>query len=142
MSRTILRRALAVTAGTAALTFGVASTASAHHCYKVDWNEKAYAQQSTNGSPWTPLTDLGAMIIAEDIGLPECSGYANIAVQHWMSETGTTTEPLIHSKATAGGGAAHQGKTVKPFAYLGDADFAILEEGLGMAIEQCMADQA
>ncbi|WP_068325865.1 hypothetical protein [Janibacter terrae] len=59
-----------------------------------------------------------------------------------MSETGTTTEPLIHSKATAGGGAAHQGKTVKPFAYLGDADFAILEEGLGMAIEQCMADQA
>ncbi|WP_255218306.1 hypothetical protein [Janibacter terrae] len=41
MSRTILRRTLAVTAGAAALTFGVASTASAHHCYKVDWNEKA-----------------------------------------------------------------------------------------------------
>ena len=35
-----------------------------------------------------------------------------------------------------------RGKTVKPFAYLEEADFVILEEGLGMAIGQCMADQS
>lgn len=142
MSHTIWRRALGVAAGTAALTLGVATTASAHHCYKVDWNAKAYEQQSTNKSPWMPLSGLGAMIIAEDIGMPECSGYASVAIAHWMEETGTSTEPLIHMKATAGGGAAHRGKTVKPFAYLEEADFVILEEGLGMAIGQCMADQS
>lgn len=141
MSHTIWRRALGVAAGTAALTLGVATTASAHHCYKVDWNAKAYEQQSTNKSPWMPLSGLGAMIIAEELGMPECSGYASVAIDHWMEETGTTTEPLIHMKATVGSGAAYQGKTVKPFNYLGEADFMILDKGLEMAIGQCMADQ-
>lgn len=98
----------------------------------------------TGGTAWLPLSSLGAMIISapapDGAGLPQCASYAYIAVDHWMAQTGTTSEPLIHSKATAGGGAAHQGKTVKPFAYLEEPDFAILEEGLGMAIGQCMAD--
>lgn len=135
-----MRRALAVAAGAAALTLGTATVASAHHCYKVDWNDKAAEQLAKSGTAWVSLTDMGAMIIAEDIGLPQCAGYAQIAVDHWMAETGTTTVPLIHSKATVGGGSYYKkGVAPKPFAYLGEADFAILEDGLGMAIGACMA---
>ena len=145
MSHTIWRRALGVAAGTAALTLGVATTASAHHCYKVDWNERAYAQLSQGGTPWMSLTTLGSMIIAEDIGMPECAGYASVAIDHWMAETGATSVPLIHSKATVGGGALHhnpRGRTPTAINFLGEADFPILDEGLGMAIAQCQADQA
>lgn len=140
MTHTTIRRALGVIAGAAALTIGTATAASAHHCYKVDWNEKAYEQLSGGGTAWLPLSDLGAMIIAQDIGLPECAGYSSVAVDHWMAETGATTEPLIHSKATVGGGAMQKGKAPKPFAYLGESDFVILEEGLTMAVAECMAD--
>lgn len=141
MRHTMMRRRLGAVAGAAALTLGTATIASAHHCYKVDWNEKAYANLSQGRTAWLPLTDMGAMIIA-DMGLPECAGYASIAVDHWMAETGATSVPLIHSKATVGGGAMQQGKAPKPFAYLGEADFAILEEGLGMAVGACMEDMA
>lgn len=144
MKHTILGRALGTVAGAFALTLGVASTASAHHCYKLDWNDKAAQQQATNGSPWTPLSTLGAMVIAQDVGMPECAGYSSVAVDHWMAQTGTTTEPLIHLRATVGGGALRhnpQGKTAQTIGYLTDADFMILEEGIGMAIAQCQADQ-
>lgn len=141
MGHHFIRRSLGVIAGAAALTIGTATAASAHHCYKVDWNDKAYEQLARGGTAWLPLTDLGAMIISEDIGMPECAGYASVAVDHWMAETGATSVPLIHSKATVGGGAYYnKGKAPKPFGYLGEADFMILEEGLGMAIEACMAD--
>jgi hypothetical protein len=43
------------------------------------------------------------------------------------------------SRATTGGGAAHQGKTVKPFAYLGEADFVILEGLLEKHVGACLA---
>lgn len=145
MSHHILRRAATTTAAAAALGLATASMASAHHCYKVDWNERAYAQLSQGGTPWMSLTTLGGMIIAEDIGMPECAGYASVAIDHWMAETGATSVPLIHSKATVGGGALHnnpQGRTPKAINFLGEADFPILDEGLGMAIAQCQADQA
>ena len=145
MAHHIWRRSLAVAAGTAALTLGAATAASAHHCYKVDWNPNAYANHMSGNTAWMPLSSMGAMIISapapDGAGLPQCASYASVAVDHWMAQTGATSEPLIHSKATVGSGAAYQGKTVKPFAYLQDSDFAILEEGLGMAIGQCLADQ-
>ena len=143
MKHTILGRVLGTLAGASALALGVASTASAHHCYKLDWNDKAAEQQAGNGSPWTPLSTLGAMVIAQDVGMPECAGYSSVAIDHWMEETGTTSEPLIHLRATVGGGALHHnppGRTARSIGYLTDADFAILEEGIGLAIAQCQAD--
>ena len=143
MAHTLMRRAVATIAGTAALMLGTATVASAHHCYKVDWNDRAAEALAQNNTAWISLTDMGAMIIATDIGLPECSGYASVAVDHWMAQSGATTVPLIHSKATVGGGSFYKkGVAPKPFGYLGEADFVILEEGLGMAIGACMADQA
>lgn len=142
MAHHFIRRSVGVIAGAAALTLGTATAASAHHCYKVDWNEKAYEQLSGGGTAWMPLSDLGAIILAEE-GMPECAGYSSVAVEHWMAETGATSEPLIHSKATVGGGAYYnKGKAPKPFGYLGEADFVILEDGLMMAIDACMADAA
>ena len=47
-----------------------ASIASAHHCYKVDWNDAAYEHVSS-GTAWWTLNDLGAMIITQDLGLPQ-----------------------------------------------------------------------
>ncbi|WEV78049.1 hypothetical protein O9K63_15900 [Janibacter cremeus] len=141
MAHHFIRRSVGVIAGAAALTLGTATAASAHHCYKVDWNDKAAEQLARNSTAWVSLTDLGAMIIAEEIGIPECAGYSSVAVEHWMAETGATSVPLIHSKATVGGGAYYnKGKAPKPFGYLGEADFTALDEGLGKAIDACMAD--
>jgi hypothetical protein len=130
------RRAGAVAATVAALGIATATTASAHHCYKIDWNDSAREQLAKNRTAWMPLSDLGAMIIAAPVdqfgyGRPDCAGSADAAVAAWMAQTGATQEPLIHSKATVGSGAAYQGKAPKGFAYLGDEDFMVLV----MAIE-------
>ena len=138
MLRTI-RRAGLVSVGATAILAISANSAFAHHCYKVDWNDSAYAHHAQGGTTWLPLSDLADSVIAEDIGLPQCVGYGDQVAAAWMEATGTEQEPLIHSRATAGGGAAHQGKTVRPFHYLEDADFAILEAALGAAIEDCLA---
>ena len=47
-----LRRTGMVAATTAAFTLAGAGIASAHHCYKVEWTEKAYAQLSANNTAW------------------------------------------------------------------------------------------
>ncbi|WP_043502321.1 hypothetical protein [Georgenia sp. SUBG003] len=130
-ARTWRRRAGAVAATVAALGVATATSASAHHCYKIDWNDSAREQLAKNGTAWMPLSDLGAMIVAAPIeeggyDRPDCTGSADAAVQAWMSGTGTTAEPLIHSRATVGSGAAYQGKVPKGFAYLSDADFGVL----------------
>lgn len=135
----IMRRTIGVVAGAAALTLGTATVASAHHCYKVDWNDRAYENHMRGGTAWVSLSGLGSMIIAQDIGLPQCADYSYIAVDHWMEQTGTTTEPLIHSKATIASGAMAHGKSPKPINSLGEADFVILGEGLTMAVDACMA---
>jgi len=125
------RRAGAVAATVAALGIATATTASAHHCYKIDWNDSAREQLAKNRTAWMPLSDLGAMIIAAPLeqggyNRPDCTASADAAVAAWMAETGTTAEPLIHSKATVGSGAAYQGKAPKGFAYLSEADFGVL----------------
>ena len=54
----------------------------------------------------------------------------------WQSSA-STQEPLIHSKATVGGGAAHQGKDVKPFSYLTDEEFEWLTVELLTRLDEC-----
>ena len=138
MFRTV-RRAGLVSVGAAAVLAMSANAAFAHHCYKADWNDAAYAHHAAGGTAWLPLSDLADIVIAEDIGLPQCVGYGDQVAAAWMDATGSEEEPLIHSRATAGGGAAHQGKTVRPYKYLGDADFAVLDAALEAAIEDCLA---
>lgn len=119
------RRACATTALAAAVALVGATAANAHHCYKDVWADAAYAHHLAGGTPWTPLSDMGAMFIIGP-GSPQCHHVADDAVADFMAARGLTQEPLIHSKATTGGGAAHQGKDVKPFSYLGEADFTEL----------------
>ena len=56
-----------------------------------------------------------------------------------MTAKGLTEEPMIHTRATVGGGAANQGKDVPALNYLTDADFALLDSLLGPAIEDCLS---
>jgi hypothetical protein len=132
-------RLLATLAGTAALTIALAGTASAFHCYKEDWNDAAYAQLSQGGTPWLPLSDLGEFVVADELGLPQCTYVVDGVVADFMTAKGLTEEPMLLTRATAGGGAAHQGKDVPPFSYLTDADFELLDSLLGPAIEDCLS---
>ena len=51
----------------------------------------------------------------------------DLAVAEWMGSVGMAQEPLIHSRATIGGGAFYnKGKAPQPFEYLSDADFGQL----------------
>lgn len=57
------RRAGATTALAAAVALVGATAANAHHCYKDVWADAAYAHHLAGGTPWTPLSDMGAMFI-------------------------------------------------------------------------------
>lgn len=123
MSFKSIRRAGTVGAAvTAALAIGPA--ALAHHCYRDAWQDAAY-QQVQSGTPWTPLSDFLAFAVTEEFGgSPACVAHADQWVAGWMGDKGLTQEPLIFTKATVAGGAADRnGKDVKPFSYLTDADF-------------------
>jgi hypothetical protein len=127
MHQTIRRTTTAVAAAGAA-TVLVATSASAHHCYKENWTDAAYAQVSS-GTAWMPMSGFVAFAIQEFFGLPaECAAHADEFTAAWQEANGVEQEPLIHTRATAGGGAADRnGKDVPPFNYLGDADFMFLE---------------
>jgi hypothetical protein len=131
----IIGRMIGAIAGAAALSLAVATTASAHHCYKEDWNDAAYAHVSQGGTAWLPLGDLGRMVVSEELGLPQCAYVIDGVVADYVAIKGLDAEPLIHSRATAGGGAAHQGKTVPPYEYL---DFAVLDPLLQAAVGDCL----
>ena len=143
-ARRMGRRAAVVTAAVAALGLATATAASAHHCYKTDWNAVAYERLAQGGTAWLPLSDLGAYFIAAPVeeggyGAPQCTDVADDAVAAWMEATETTAEPLIHSRATAARGAAYQGRAPKGFMYLEDADFDILIGVIAAGIPGCLA---
>ena len=133
--RTALRRTGTVASAVAAMTLAGSSMASAHHCYKNYWQPNAYTQHLKGNTPWMPLSDMGTMFIIGPEYAEQCGSVADDVVADFMEARGLTQEPLIHSRATTGGGAAHQGKTVKPFSYLSDEDFEVLTVGIidGMA---------
>ena len=136
-----LRRLGLAASMTAALTLAGASTASAHHCYKDTWSAAAHSQQSSNKSPWMTLSDLGVQfIIIGELNAPECAGVADDVVADLMRDKGLVQEPLIHTKATVGGGAFyHKGKAPGPFEYLSEADFEFLTVGVIEGVAKCQA---
>lgn len=136
-----LRRTGMVAATTAAFTLAGAGIASAHHCYKDDWQQAAYDRLSAGGTAWISLSDLGTMFLIGPEYAEQCGYVADDVVADWMAGTGTTQEPLIHSRATTGGGALyHKGKAPDPFQYLGDEDFMMLTMGIVEGMATCAPD--
>lgn len=128
-----LRRTGTVATAATALALVAAGPASAHHCLK-EWNGAARTQVSS-GTSWMALSDFVGFAIVNFLpgGTPECAAHADEITAGYLTQAGLATEPTVHMRATTGGGAAHQGKDVKPFSYL---DFALLK-GLVSAEEDC-----
>ena len=135
--RTALRRTGNVAATVAAMTLAGSSMASAHHCYKNYWQPNAYTQHLKGNTPWMPLSDMGTMYIIGPEYAAQCGYVADDVVADFMEERGLTQEPLIHSRATTGSGAASQGKNVKPFSYLSEEDFMWLTEAVVEGMATC-----
>lgn len=138
LNHTFRRLGIAV-AGAGALAIAVAGPAAAHHCFKDEWQDAARAQLTQGKTPWMPMSDFIAFAITEEFGLPdECAAHADQFVAAWMTHAGVDEEPLIHMRATVGGGAAHQGRAPQPMSYLEDADFDYLGGLLG-STEDCQS---
>jgi hypothetical protein len=131
-------RATATVALAVTLTMVGATMASAHHCYKDDWAAAAYQHHAQGGTPWVPLSDLGTMFLIPPELQQQCGYVADEVVADWMADRGLQQEPLIHSRATIGSGAAYQGKGQMPFSYLSDADFEALSIGIMTGLESCV----
>lgn len=131
-----LVRAAIATAGTGALVVAMAGPAAAHHCWR-DWQGSAHEQLAAGGTAWVTMTDFVVMGLGEE-GLPEaCLAHAGEWTAAWMESHDVEDEPLVHSRATVGGGAAHKkGKEPGHTNYLGDADFNELI-GYAMAEPDC-----
>ena len=135
--RTALRRTGTVAATVAAMTLAGSSMASAHHCYKNYWQPNAYTQHLKGNTPWMPLSDMGTMYIIGPEYAAQCGYVADGVVADFMKAHGLSQEPLIHSRATTGSGAAYQGKNVKPFNYLSEEDFGMLTMGIVEGMANC-----
>lgn len=132
-------RATAAVALAVAMTMVGASAASAHHCYRDQWADAAYQHHLQGGTVWVPLSDLGAMFVIPPELQEECGYVADEVVADFMADHGMTQEPLIHTRATVGSGAAYQGKDVRPFSYLTEEQFGTLTVDLLAAVEVCAA---
>lgn len=132
-------RATAAIALAVAMTMVGASAASAHHCYRDQWAGAAYQHHLQGGTAWVPLSDLGAMFLIPPELQEECGYVADDAVAELMADNGLTQEPLIHSRATVGSGAAYQGKNVRPFSYLSEEQFGALTTDLMERLQVCAA---
>lgn len=129
-------RAAGALAAGAALSLMGSTVASAHHCYKVDWQERAYENLAANGTAWMTISDLGAMFLLTPGEEATCRPVLDQAVAEWMVLEDFDREPLIHSKATIGGGAYHRaGKNPPPIGFLTDAQFGSL---MGLAVPALM----
>lgn len=135
------RRAGSVVAAAAAISIAGATVASAHHCYKDVWTDAAYQHLSAGGTAWMPLSDLGTAFLIGPEYAEQCGYVADDVVADWMTATGATQEPLIHIKATIGGGAFYvKGKAPQPISYLGEQDFEMLTVGIIEGMADCAPD--
>lgn len=136
--RTRVRR-IGTVAGATVAAVALAAPSYAHHCYKEHWTDAAHAAVSS-GTAWMSMTDFVHLALTEELGLPEeCAAHSNEFVKTYMANNRIAQEPLIHARATVGGGAAHKkGFEPPPFKYLNDADFGQLE-ALIFAEEDCSA---
>jgi len=124
-------------AAAGALALAVAGPASAHHCYKNDWQSAARTQLETHHTAWMPMSDLLSSAITDFFGLPEaCAAHADEFVASWMSYAGVDQEPIIQTRATIGGGAELQGRDPRPIGYVEDADFGYID-GLIASTSDC-----
>jgi hypothetical protein len=124
-------------AAAGALALAVAGPASAHHCYKHDWQAAARTQLETRHTAWVPMSDLLASAMTEVFGLPaECAAHADEFVASWMVDAGVDAEPIIQTRATIGGGAELQGRDPRPIGYLEDVDFGYID-GLIASTPDC-----
>lgn len=140
MTRTLRRTIVLATAvtGIAALS---AATASAHHCYKEEWQEAAHSALQKNSTAWVSLSDLGRMFLIPPELQEQCGHTADEAVSVFMAERGMAQEPMIHSKATTGNGAFYKkGMEPRPFNYLSEADFEDLTVTLSMLLDECAGE--
>lgn len=133
------RRISLVAATTTVLLAVGATSASAHHCYKDQWADAAYAHHAAGGTPWVPISDMGVMFLVPPELQEQCGWVGDAATADFMAARGLTQEPLIHSKATVGSGAAGKGKDVKPFSYLSEDDFGELTMSLMGYLETCVS---
>jgi hypothetical protein len=117
-----------------------AGAASAHHCYKDQWADAAYEHHRAGGTAWVSLSDLGEMFLVPPELQADCGWVADAAVADWMQARDMTQEPLIHSRATIGGGAAAKGKAPKPISYISDGDFEELGGILFGYLATCEAE--
>ncbi|MCR8671079.1 hypothetical protein [Agrococcus sp. HG114] len=132
-------RATATVALAVALTMIGATAASAHHCYKDEWADAAYQHHLRGGTPWVPLSDLGAQFLIPPELQDDCGYVADEVVADFMADYGLQQEPLIHTRATVGSGAAYQGKDVRPFSYLTEEQFGVLTVSMMDALAVCAA---
>lgn len=134
----IFGRTSMIIAATAAMTLAGSTVASAHHCYKEQWRDAAYAALAPGGTPWISLSDLGTMFLVPPELQDDCGYVVDDAVADWMDAEGIDQEPLIHSKAVVGGGAYHRaGKEPNPFNYLSESDFESLTDAVLEGLEEC-----
>ena len=138
---TTSRRALgmggSIVAATAALVLVGTTAASAHHCYKDEWQAAAYQRHLAGGTAWVPLSDLASTFIEpEDQEL--CGYIGDEVVADFMLAYGLTQEPILHSRAIVGGGALHhKGKEPAPFSYLVEEHFVWLTGELTSRLTEC-----
>ncbi|MFK5647644.1 hypothetical protein ACI3ET_14100 [Ornithinimicrobium sp. LYQ121] len=126
MGARLRHRAVSALAAGATLSLLGSTAASAHHCYKVDWQERAYENLARSGTAWMAVSDLAIMFMVAP-GEDGCAAVVDDAVAAWVTSEGFDQEPPIHSKATIGSGAFYKkGKAPPPITYLSDAQFESL----------------
>lgn len=121
------QRAVGALAAGAALSLLGSTAASAHECYKVDWQQQAYDNLAASGKAWVPISGMVRMFVVAPDEQETCGPVADAVVDDWVAAWEFPQEPLIHSRATVGGGAYYKkGKNPPPIAYLTEDHFGSL----------------
>lgn len=128
-------RAAAATGAIALISVVAAPAALAHECFKKQWSDAAYTQQSKQ-KRWMPLDTLAEQFIIPEMA-PDCAGKVALApyMKPWMKAEGISHIPLIYMNASipevaygawangngnSGPGLIGSGKESKAIGYLGN----------------------